>query len=168
MNKLEKIKEEFIAMLVKPTSLCEMSMAFAYKDKRIDVCAWVENPSSRDNRYFKYYNNSRYNNATKVARIRIDNPVYVGGTHKERNLKQWILTDYEKNELVKLLSSPSNEFTGFTKWQSILIRYNSDNFFLTPQQTINGEFENADFDPKMPDYIKPFPIDYPMPDYLKL
>lgn len=162
---VKKLNEE-LEQLLQP--LNEMSMAFAYKDKRIDVCAWVENPSSRDNRYFKYYNNSRYNNATKVARIRLDKPIYVGGIHKEKGLEQWILTDIERKELICLLNSPSDEYIGLTRWQSILIRYNADNFFLTSQQTINDELSKADMDPKMPKYIKPFPIDYPMPDYNQL
>lgn len=48
---LQKLEEA-----LNPIPLYEMSKAFSYKDKRIDVCAWVENPMGVDNQYFKYYN----------------------------------------------------------------------------------------------------------------
>ena len=148
--------------------LLEMSKAFSYKDKRIDVCAWVENPMGVNNMYFKYYNCSTIPSATHVARIRMDKPEYVGGNHREGTKKKWILTDTEKRELVELLSSKSEEHPDLTYWQEILLTYNRDNFNLSAKDTIEGNFAKAQKDPKMPEYLQPLPIDYPMPDYLQL
>lgn len=86
MNLIEianKLKEKLF-----PQSLNEMSLAFQYKDRHVEVCAWVENPTPRDNRYFKYYDSEYISTATKVARIRIDEAVYVGGNHKEKKFKE--------------------------------------------------------------------------------
>lgn len=146
----------------------EMSKAFSYKDKRIDVCVWVENPMSVDNMYMKYYNSSLYTLATKVARIRLDKPEYVGGNHRERNLKKWILTEKEKKELIELLKQPSDKYQGYSKWHDVIITYNDDNFNLSFSQTVNAEFEKAQRDPKMPNHLVPLPIDLPMPDYTQL
>lgn len=148
--------------------LYEMSMAFFYKDRRIDVCAWVENPMSTDNQYFKYYNCSTIPSATKVARIRLDRPEYVGGNHRERNLKKWILTESEKKELIEILEGPSSEHEGFNRWQEVLMTYNRDNFQIPFNDSKINDFSKANRDPKMPDYIKPYDINTPIPDYLKL
>lgn len=146
----------------------EMSMAFHYKDRHVEVCAWVENPTYRDNRYFKYYNSAFVSSATKVARIRIDKAEYVGGNHKERNLTKWILSNRELRELVEILQTPSDEHIGYTKWQDILITYNRDNFHLSAQDTIAGNLAKGVRSPELPSSVEPFPIDYPMPDYLNI
>lgn len=148
--------------------LNEMSMAFHYEDKNTQVCAWVENSTPRDNCYFKYYNNSRNKLADKVARIRIDKAEYVGGNHRERNLKKWILSKNEKQQLINILNSPSNDYPNITKWQDILITYNRDNFFIKAEDTINGNINNYSKNPILPDHVKPFSIDHPMPNYLNL
>lgn len=160
---IKQLNEEFEAM-----ELYEMSMAFHYRNRRIDVCAWVENPMVVDNRYFKYYNSATINSATKVARIRIDKPQYVGGIYKERNLQKWVLTKKEVKELYNLLQTPSDDYDGLTKWQDILVTYNRDNFLLSVKDSIAGNFEKVQKDPKMPKYIEPFTINYPMPNYLEL
>lgn len=157
-----------MANLFNKQQFYEMSKAFSYKDKRIDVCVWVENPMAVDNMYFKYYDCSLYTMAKKVARIRLDKAVYVGGNHKEGNKKKWILSDREKAELVELLKSPSDRYNGLSRWQEVIITYNDDNFNLNYMQTINGEFDKAQRDPKMPKHLVPLPIDYPMPDYTKI
>lgn len=167
MSLFKKLKEQLDEVL-NPMPLYEMSKAFSYKDKRIDVCAWVENPMGVDNQYFKYYDHSSIPSATKVARIRIDKTEYVGGTHKERNLKKWVLSNKEKRELVNILNTPSKRYPGYTKWHDILITYNFDNFDISPEQTISGEIFNYDRDPKMPKHLNPFDINTPMPNYLEL
>lgn len=168
------IKKSFLEIaqelkkLIQPQPLYEMSKAFSYKDRRIDVCAWVENPMATDNKYFKYYNSSSIDMATMVARIRIDRPTYVGGTHRERNLKKWILTDKEKKELVQILSGNSLRYIGYTRWHDIIITYNFDNFNLTPEQTISGDLDDSQRSPRMPKHLMPLAINTPMPDYIKL
>ena len=166
INKLIHAIDEEINEQIEPMN--EMSMAFHYKDRHIAVCAWVENPMIVDNRYFKYYNSQFYDTATKVARIRMNKADYVGGIHKEKGLEKWNLTHREKQYLVKILSSPSEDHKGFNRWQDVIITYNRDNFHLSAEDTIKGKFDKAQCSPNMPKHIKPFPIDYPMPDYLQL
>lgn len=146
----------------------EMSMAFSYKDRHVEVCAWVENPTPRDNRYFKYYDAEYSNMASKVARIRIDAAKYVGGNHKERNLKKWILSNKEKQYLIEILNSPSDDYPSLTKWHDILITYNRDNFHIKAEDTIKGNIDPKSRNPLLPENVKPFSIDFPMPNYLEL
>lgn len=167
MNEIQKLIRKLKEVL-EPQTLNEMSMAFHYKDRYVEVCAWVENPTSRDNRYFKYYDSEYSSTASKVARIRIDRPDYVGGNHKERNLKKWTLSKNEKQFLMTILKSESDDYKGLTKWQDILITYNRDNFHIKAEDTINGNIDKGTRNPLLIDKIKPFPIDYPMPNYLEL
>lgn len=167
MNIFRKLKQQIDEMLT-PIPLYEMSMAFHYKDRRIDVCAWVENPMATDNQYFKYYDNSLMRLAKKVARIRLDRPEYVGGIHKERNFKKWILTNKEKQELVQILQGESEDQSGYTRWQELLMTYNRDNFNISFKDSKQGNLQNHQRDPKMPDYIQPYDINTPMPNYLEL
>lgn len=149
--------------------LSEMSMAWEEHLKgKHSVCVWVENPSSRDNRYMKYYDNEFYDLAEKVARIRIDKAAYVGGEHSENDIQPWVLSEGEKKEFVELLKSPSKKNPQYTNWQQVILTYNADNFHI--YEPITGDmtkYKNRK-SPLMPSYILPFPIDYPMPDYLNL
>lgn len=168
MNFIE-IAQKFTEILgVQKQSINEMSRAFAYKDRSIEVCVWVEGPMGVDNQYFKYYDSMYYNNAKKVARIRIDKSEYVGGKHREHGIKPWILSNKDKKELVDILKGPSKEHEGLTRWQDIIITYNKDNFDISSLDTINGNLNVENRNPKMPKHIKPFSIDYPMPNYLEL
>lgn len=167
MNIFRKLNER-IQEIFNPMPLHEMSKAFSYKNRRIDVCAWVENPMGVDNQYFKYYNCSSIPSATKVARIRINKAEYVGGFHRERNLKKWILSNREKQELVEILKMPSERYKNCTNWQDILITYNYDNFDIIPENTIAGNISKYNKDPKMPKHLKPLDINTPMPNYLEL
>lgn len=165
---IKQINEQLEQVIDKALQLNEMSKAFSFKNRSIEVCAWVEGPLSVDNRYFKYYNSMFYNLADKVARIRIDKPEYVGGNHKEHKIKKWILTEKEKRELVEILKGPSEEYDNLTRWQDILITYNRDNFNISAKNTIAGNLNDTQRNPKLAKYIKPFPIDYPMPNYIEL
>lgn len=136
-----------------------VEMAMAWIDKQNNVCAWVENLSGRNNKYFKYINSTSYTKATKVARISMFTEEYL--IHKDPAGKQaWKLTNLEKKQLLNLLNSDNKEYKSITNWQAILVPYNKDNFGLFVQETING------FDKE--EYPDAFPIDYPMPNYLEL
>ena len=74
----------------------------------------------------------------------------------------------EKKELIELLNQPSDKYQGYSKWQDIIVTYNDDNFNLSFNQTVNGEFDKAQRNSKMPKHLVPLPIDLPMPDYMKL
>lgn len=165
---IKQLNEEFEQLF----QINEMSLAWDYRKKNKSYCAWTEGPMLAENRYFKFYDNESPNMASKVARIRIDRPVYVGGDHREKNsqgkLEKWILTEKEKKLLITLLNSASDDNDGCNKWQDILIRWNRDNFGIPAKKTISGDISGYQAKPGLLDGLSPFPIDYPMPDYMKL
>lgn len=136
-------------------------MSIAWVDNKAKKCCWVENSGTHtSNDYFKYYDSFSYRKADKIARISLRNPLYL--SHRNSDGKDnWILTDKEKRELVKLMNSPSESREGFTNWQATLIQYNLDNFYIQPRQTIEGTFDKKK-------YPNAYSIDTPMPDYTKL
>lgn len=152
--------------------LNEMSLAWDYRRKNKAYCVWTEGPMHAENRYFKFYDSDSPDDATKVARIRIDRAEYVGGQHNETNsrgkLENWILSQKEKRIFLILLNSPSDDNEGCNKWQDILIRWNRDNFGIPARKTISGEIQGYQAKPGLLDDCKPFPIDYPMPNYMEL
>ena len=141
---------------------------FFTKIKELMFACGLKTPMTVDNRYFKYYNRSTVPSATQVARIRLDKPEYVGGLRRENGKKKWILTKREKEELIEILKGQSTDQPGYTRWQEVLMTYNRDNFNLSFSDSKSNDFSKAQKDPKMSKYLKPFPIDYPMPDYLNL
>ena len=163
---LKELNEEASRVL---EPLNEMSIAWDADLKGNEsVCAWVEGPLKVDNQYIKYYNNAHYPLATKVARIRIDKPEYVGGIHSEGNKKKWILTNSEKRTLVHLLNQASEKDEKYTNWQQVILEYNASNFRLFKPVTGDMTIYKDRKAPTMPEYILPFPIDYPMPNYMEL
>ena len=160
MKEQDEIQEAFkhIDKALGIIPLNEMSMAWV--DKNAGKCVWVENPNTHVNKYFKYYNSFSYHKANAVARISLKEPKYL--EHKNLDGKQdWKLTNKEKKELVKLMQSQSKVHKGYTNWQVTLIQYNFDNFFIQPEETINGTFDRQEFP-------QAFDINYPMPDYTQL
>lgn len=140
-------------------SLNEMSMAWI--DKNSNKCVWVENPGTHnDNDYFKYLDSFSYHKADKVARISLKEPKYLEHTNQDGK-KDWKLNSREKKELISLMNSLSTVRSGYTNWQVTLIQYNFDNFFISPEETINGTFDREE-------HPEAFDINYPMPDYTQL
>ena len=143
MEKIEQKLKEAIDEALELEPINEMSLAWDYRKKNKAYCAWTEGPMKSDNCYFKFYNSDSPDDATKVARIRIDRPYYVGGIHRESNSKgiveKWVLSDKEKQLLIKLLKTESIDNAGCNKWQDILIRWNRDNFGIPASKTIKGE-----------------------------
>ena len=137
---------------------CLNEMAMAWADRKTGRCVWVENPNNHNNKYFKYLNSFSYQKATKVARISLLEPKYLKHSGSK---KDWKLTNTEKQELIKLMNMDSRVYEGLTNWQATLVRYNFDNFYIDPLDTINSTFDIQEF----PDA---FSIDYSMPDYSKL
>lgn len=135
-------------------------MSIAWIDKNANKCVWVENLNTYANDYFKYYNSFSYRKADGVARISLTEPKYLEYENKD-DKKTWKLNSSEKKELVELMNKPSKSRAGFTNWQVTLIQYNFDNFFIDPEDTINGTFDKEE-------YPDAFDIDYPMPNYLEL
>lgn len=157
---IKKLNEE-IEQVLTEEKLYEM--ATAWIDRKTNTCAWVENPTGRNNRYFKYLNSYSYAKANKVARISLDSPTYLEHTDtKER----WVLSNQEKKILVQTLLSKSKHYN-CNQWQEILIKYNYDNLQIEPEDTIIGNFK--DYEPSGKYWDKgPFSLDTPMPDYMEL
>lgn len=151
MNEFQKLTEQLHKI-----SLDEMAMAWV--DKQANKCVWVENPNTYSNEYFKYLDSFSYIKADKVARISLQSPEYI--EHADSK-KSWKLTSKEKKELVMLMNKESRVYKGYSNWQATLIRYNFDNFFINPLDTIEGTFDKVK-------YPQAFEIDYPMPNYLEL
>lgn len=154
--------------LLIPQPLYEMSKAFSYRNTIVGVSAWVENPMGENNRYFKYYDYPTIPSVKKVAYIRLDRPEYMSGVYKERNRKKWILSNGEKQNLVEILKGESEAQPGYTRWQELLMTYNRDNFNISFKDSKQGNLQSQQRDPRMPDYIQPYDINTPIPNYLEL
>lgn len=138
--------------------LNEMSMAWV--DKKTNKCCWVENANTHNNEYFKYFDSFSYRKADAVARISLKEPKYLD--HKNFDGKNnWKLNNKEKKELIELMNEPSKVHEGLSNWQTTLVQYNFDNFWISPLETINNTFDKEK-------YPKAFTLDTPMPNYMEL
>lgn len=156
MNEFQRLTEQLENM--QEMVLTEMSMA--WNSKQYNRCVWVENPSSFENKYFKYLNGLTFGRADKCARISMLEAKYI--QHKDYGGKQnWILNNKEKKELVNLMKQPNKKYADCTNWQATLITYNEDNFGIDFDETIFNTFDKVQ-------YPQAFSIDYPMPNYLEL
>ena len=136
----------------------EMSMAWV--NKNANTCCWIENPSGYQNDYFKYYNSFSYRKADKVARISLIKPEYLEHTNYDGK-DNWVLNSKERKELIDFMNKPSKVHKGLTNWQTTLVQYNFDNFYIDPEDTINSTFN-------IEEYPNAFDIKTPMPNYLEL
>lgn len=156
MNEFKQLNEN-----LQKFAITEMAKAFS--DRKTNTTLWVEDRSTHNNRYMKFYNVAKdpTHLATKVARIYVEKPEYVKG-HKEHGIKEWILTEKEKRQFVKLLQSPYSRNPNITNWQQVICTFNDGFYDIDPQDTINGNIPHEDLDNGA------LTIDYPMPDYLQL
>lgn len=154
MSDFKKINEDLMAIT---------EMAKAFSDRDTNTTLWVEDRSTHNNRYLKFYNVAKdpTHLATKVARIYIEKPEYVK-SHKEHGIKEWILTEKEKRLFVKLLQSPYKRNPQITNWQQVICTFNDGFYDISPEDTIAGNIEQEDLDNGA------LTLDFPMPDYLKL
>lgn len=150
MKKILKPYQEFFAIY---------EMAVAVIDRQTNTNIWVENPATRNNKYFKFGNNSSWNKATKLARISLLKPVYLYHTNTN-GVKDWELTTKEKRMLVDLLMS-SSKTESLTNWQKVLGTYNQDNYSLPIEDWISDNWDKEE-------YPDAFTKDFPMPDYMLL
>lgn len=146
---IKKLNEEYEQF--NEDHLYEMSKAFTEDGWTI----WVENPSTHNNAYFKLFDASSPTKATKVARIWLTRPVYVKG---HSGLPNWILTKQELKTLIKCLKQPYRKNKEITNWQQMIVTYNDAFCNIDSEDTISGNYEDEDA----------LPIDYPMPDYMRL
>ena len=137
-------------------------MATIYKSKEYGIMVAVNPDSGRSgNPYFKFYNNSNFNNADKVIRIMFKKPDYV--IHKDGK-KLWKLNSKEKKLLLKVLNMESENFSGYTNWEIAKFDWNREYLeeSINIEKYFNGDYDemyktNAGYVPstlKIPDYSK--------------
>lgn len=139
---------------------------------------WVENPTSYNNKYFKYTNNINYNNATKIARISMLDPKYLNNHTNPKGVSNWYLNVVEKKELVEFLKNDKDAF-GFNAWQRIILTYNNDNCHILKDKLQAKLITIDEYNNLVDEYNKKLNsnnlringairLDQPMPDYTKL
>ncbi|MDE6833584.1 MAG: hypothetical protein K2J39_04985 [Ruminococcus sp.] len=110
--------------------------------------------------YFKLYNNSRPDNASKIARIKFRSPEYVIH-HNNGSKNNWFLNTAEKNMLMQLLRQPCKKHNGFSIWQGLILDFNWETGLDYEGTKGNNQSGNMPY----PEYL---PIDLKIPDYLEL
>lgn len=149
--------DETIKSLNQKVDMILNEMSMAWVDQKGNKCCWIENSNNHNNQYFKYLDSFSYRKANSIARISLREPKYI--IHKNIDGKSnWKLNNKEKKELIKLMNEPSESYEGLTNWQTTLVQYNFDNFYIPPIQTIKGTFDKEK-------YPNAFDINYRMPDY---
>lgn len=140
--------------------LDEMSQAFGDREFKVNV--WVERPGKYkgSDKYFKYSDSSSYEKATKCCRINIEKPIVE--YHRNADGKMdWVLTERDKRDLVKLLNSTYSETNNMTHWQQILFTFNADRFQMKIDEFLKDSWGEKE-------YPQAYHKDYPMPDYMLL
>lgn len=135
------------------------------RDYNLNVTLAV-NPDKNRNlkytEYFKLYNDTKPNIATKIARIKFRSPEYVIH-HNNGGKENWFLNSKEKKMLIKLLNSPCENHTGFIIWQALILNFNNETGLDYPETKRNKQLSR--FAMPYPDYL---PIDLKIPDYSDL
>ena len=121
-----------------------------------------KNRNLKNTEYFKFYNNARPDNASKIARIKFRSPEYVIH-HKNRGKENWFLNPAEKNILMKLLNQPCEKHTRFSIWQGLILDFNYETGLDYKETKKNKQISR--FGMPHPDYL---PIDLKIPDYSEL
>lgn len=147
-------------------SLCEMSKAFEYTQKKKTYSFWVENPTGYNNKYFKMWEGISYTKAKKIARISLIQPKYL--KHND-DKEEWILNKNLRDELNNILETKANDKVTF--WQLLILTYNNDNYSIPFYNYLSGnmtfdEYENIvmskkgslSLNTKIPNY-KELPLD---------
>ena len=118
------------------------------------------NRNSKNTEYFKLYNNSRPDNASRIARIKFRSPEYVV-CHNNGGKENWFLNPAEKNMLMKILNQPCEKHTGFSVWQGLILDFNWETGLDYESTKKNKQSGNMPY----PEYL---PIDLKIPDYSEL
>ena len=118
-----------------------------YKSSIMSVgCFPNPNYNYGDDAYFKVFNNTQYDSASKITRIRFKSPTYI------IHLNQvWDLNNKEKKILIRILNS---RYTG--------VKFDNDQTVATVWDALIRDFNSQ---VKQRDYL---PLDLKMPDYRKL
>ena len=166
----------FKQFLKEAEALYEMSNAAIDLKRGREI--WVENPAGYNNKYFKYTNSVRYNNATKIARISMLDSKYITGHSNPKGVKEWKLTKTEKRELLEFLKNDKDVF-GFNAWKRTILAYNNDNCQILRDRLQAKLITEDDYNKLVDEYNKNLKsnklriegairLDLPIPDYNKL
>lgn len=113
-----------------------------------------KNRNLKDMQYFKLYNNTYPDKATKIARIKFCSCGYV--IHKNNGKKKnWFLDRSEIKNLTEILKSET--YNGYTVWESLVMRFNYESGFEFDEIKKNKS-DNMIYE----DYL---PMDLKIPDY---
>ena len=142
---------------------CLDEMSTIYKSKEYGICVAVNPDSKRSgNAYFKYFNNSDFNKATKVIRILFKDIDYV--VHKDGK-QLWKINTKEKKLLIEILKKESNRYKGYTNWDAAKFDWNYEYLeeMIDSDLYFNGYYDEMYKD--NPGYV---PSTLKMPDYSRL
>jgi len=138
--------------------ICEMSTVVR------DEFLIAVNPDTKriGDEYFKVYNASSIDKATKIARIKFRDSSYI--IHKnERNFENWILNKKEKNILIKILNTLNTEYDD--KGNSYNLTTFQKSIYLFNYEKGLGKSSNEALRLSIEDRKDYLPIDLKMPDY---
>lgn len=138
-------------------------MAAVGRNQRDKLLIQVNPRESKGAWYFKVYNSANEPNATHIARIRFDIPLYeVHSKAYNMGKDNWWLNSREKKKLIAYLNTSSVDLPQFTNWQYAILAFNKELGLDFPKtQTnllVNGKLLYPNF----------LPFDLPMPNYALL
>lgn len=122
------------------------------------------------NPYFKYYKNDTYGNKSgnKVARISFLRPEYI--THKKERMgiptwKDPYPNSSDKQRLMDILASPSDENPNYTVWTMLRYHWNVEKGFRGSVDDYTAGVMDTKYISNSGNYV---PYNMQMPDYNKL
>ena len=138
------------------------AMATIYRDPKGRFLVSVNpDPNRQGEEYFKLYNKTNRDSATKIARISFREAKYI--YHNANQGKDnWILNVKEKKYIIKAFAKKNPAFYNgqYTYWQYAIAQFN-----LEKGLDYEKTFKNVGKKLKYPKYL---PFDLEMPDYTKL
>lgn len=138
------------------------AMATIYRDPKGRFLVSVNpDPNRSGDEYFKLYNKTNRDSATKIARISFRKAEYIHYSMNQGK-EDWILNAREKKYIIKAFTKKNPAFYGgqYTYWQFAIAQFN-----LEKGLDYEKTFKNVGKKLKYPKYL---PFDLEMPDYTKL
>lgn len=118
--------------------------------------------------YFKMYNSTSFYNATTVWRIKFEKAEFIK-EHKGKIKNSIVMNSDLKSKLIKYLNANSKDFKGYTIWDELRYRWNTEKDLMNQfgfndyvSGIVDKYYENKD---TKGNYV---PYNMQMPDYNKL
>ena len=140
-------------------------MATVCKDAENNVGIGVYPDSGRiGNPYFKFYNSTNYDKATKVVRITFNQVDYI--VHKNNNgADLWKLNHKDKKLLMKLLKRPSKTRKDLDNWTLLKYHWNDESL---PDEFDLDDYVSGMYDEQYSDNTNYVASYIDIPDYMGL